>query len=235
MGCGEFSYGFDGLQLSNDGSHSVAGPFEVELAEGSYDVIFQSSSSASNDTGESQDNNSQQWFVVLDSGYVSPVTSDITDDASYVVDVFEGQAIATSTSMTLQHVGGAGPNIVDPICVGFTPSREAVQVPDVPVDDSPIQIAGPVLTTHDSEVIDSEVIASEPAVEVESAVEVAPVVESAAAVENLPTVAATVVPSASLALTAPTSMIWWFVGLSIGFAAFGAWLLRRVDLSTKGR
>jgi len=37
-GCGEYSYGFAGTRLLNDGISDSAGPFTIDLPAGTYDV-----------------------------------------------------------------------------------------------------------------------------------------------------------------------------------------------------
>lgn len=101
MGCGEFSYGFDAVTLSNDSINTVNGPFDIELPAGTYDVVFQ--------TCTATDDVNQQWYVALDSGYVSPTTLDIAEDDTIdfaVVEQAPTVAVLPSVQMT-QPVGTA--------------------------------------------------------------------------------------------------------------------------------
>lgn len=119
MGCGQFSLPLDGVLL--DSSAPVGGPYELVLAAGTYDMIFQSTITSDSGGGAGQ------WNVILDSGHISPTTTEIVDGDSYIIDVFEGERIEATTSLTIHHVDGQP---VVPVCVGFTPVS--------PSDESPV-------------------------------------------------------------------------------------------------
>ena len=117
--CGEYSYGFPGTRLLNDGISNSAGPFAIELPSGTYDVTMRSHDAHDQHPGQLQ--HAEQWYFVLDSGYTSPRTPDIPDDENTVSLTVPGQRIDASTSITVRHNGTGSINSVDVVCVGFTP------------------------------------------------------------------------------------------------------------------
>ena len=116
--CGEYSFGFPGTRLLNDGISETAGPYTIELPPGTYDVTMRSHDAHDQHPGQLQ--NAEQWYFVLDSGYTSPRTPDIPDDENIVSLTVPGQRIDASTSITVRHNGTGSINSVDVVCVGFT-------------------------------------------------------------------------------------------------------------------
>ncbi len=164
MGCGQHSYGFDGTRLLNNGISNTAGPFTIEtLPAGTYDIIVQSYDAHDEHPGQT-DQTAEQWYFTLDSGYTSPLSTDIPDASNHTIDVWDAQVIDTAaTTVTLHHRGEGNVNSVDPICVGFTPTpaEPAQEGPTTtvaePVIDEPTApaaeplIAGPTLPIADAE------------------------------------------------------------------------------------
>lgn len=105
--------------LLNDGVNNVLGPFSIELGEGEYDIVVLSTDAHST-TVSAGDQSMEQWYFALDSGYSSPLTTDIADTEDSVFDAWSSQAIAQSTSLTVHHRGEGGVNSVSPECIGFT-------------------------------------------------------------------------------------------------------------------
>jgi hypothetical protein len=156
-GCGTYSFGFDGTRLLNDGISNSAGPFAADIPAGTYTVTL-----VSHDHHDTQvDVPSQlgeQYHVVLDSGYISPASSDIPDATNNMTTTFAGQQIGASAEISVRHVGTQGINSVDVICVGFTPEAIAEPVVEEPEQD----ISVPLTLVRDPEVtpppaIDAEV------------------------------------------------------------------------------
>lgn len=138
MGCGEYSFGFAGTRLLNDGISHVAGPFTIELPADTYDVIMQSHDAHDEHPGQTEQTE-EQWYFVLDSGYQSPLTVDIPDDQNLTVTVVENQMIASdTTSITVHHRGVGSVNSVDVVCVGFTPVEEPVILSPIVEEPSPL-------------------------------------------------------------------------------------------------
>ncbi len=129
--CGEYSYGFAGTRLLNDGISNSAGPFAIDLPAGTYSVTL-----VSHDSHDAQDGvptqPGEQYVVVLDSGYVSPPSTDIADDQNDMTTTHAGQVIEASTAISVRHLGGDSINSVDVLCVGFTP--------EPPIDDATTEI-----------------------------------------------------------------------------------------------
>lgn len=141
-GCGTYSFGFEGTRLLNDGISDSAGPFPVDLPGGVYTVTLIAHDHHDTQVGVPTQPG-EQFFVVLDSGYASPLSSDVPDDETLTTTVFSSQQIEASTSIRVQHGGTSGINSVDVVCVGFTPEPSAdptVEPPAVvvpPVVDTP--------------------------------------------------------------------------------------------------
>ena len=146
--CGEFSFGFEGTRLFNDGISNSAGPFPIELPAGTYDVTLVAFDSHSAQT--SVDTQPGEQFVVqLDNGYVSPPSLDIPDDVDGTRTVHQAQEISTAASaISVHHLGVAGINSVDVVCVGFDITQDTIPEdpvtttePDDSDDPSPIDEA----------------------------------------------------------------------------------------------
>ncbi len=126
-GCGGTSVDLSGSRLLNDGVANVAGPFQVNLAAGTYDVTA-ISYDAHSTVVTGGDQSMEQWSFVLDSGYQSPLTADIADSSDWSTSTWGGQQIDGATSLKLVHRGAGGVNSVDPVCIGFV--RIDSELPD---------------------------------------------------------------------------------------------------------
>ena len=118
-GCGEISVEFSNVRLLNNGVNNVAGPFNVDIPAGVYDVTL-----IGYDFHNEQPNvgtqPGEQFVVELNNGYVSPPSADIPDEVNSSTAVHRGQTISgAATTLTLRHLGVPGVNSVDPACVGF--------------------------------------------------------------------------------------------------------------------
>ncbi len=118
-GCGEYSFGFEGTRLLNDGISTSAGPFTISLPAGTYDVTMVSHDAHDDHPGQVEQTQ-EQWYVELDSGYRSPPTNDIPDDTNDMTTVAGAQQIGASTEISVHHLLEGGVNSVDVVCVGFT-------------------------------------------------------------------------------------------------------------------
>lgn len=197
MSCGEHSFGFEGTRLLNDGISHRAGPFAIDLPSGTYDVIMQSHDAHDDHPGQ-DDQTAEQWYFVLDSGYESPLTTDVPDDSNTSVTVVERQEIGSASSITLHHLGEGSINSVDVVCVGFTPVAPEPTIAE-PTNEEPL-IEGPAVPRQ--------------------------VVEPAPTFEPTPVVvevagASSVQPEAQLALTGPTPMTTGLVIAGIALVASG--------------
>lgn len=119
MGCGDYSFSFEGTRLLNDGISDAAGPFPISLPAGTYDITPHSFDDHSAHPGQVEQTQ-EQWYFTLDNGYESPISSDIADDVVYSSDVFTAVALEDATAITVQHLRAGGINSVSPLCVGFT-------------------------------------------------------------------------------------------------------------------
>jgi len=119
--CGEYSYGFTGTRLINDGISTSAGPFAIDLPAGTYDIVMMSNDN--HPTADYQpDQTQEQWFVRLDNGYQSPPTLDIPSDQERVTTTFTDVTIARATAISVHHLQEGSVNSVNVECVGFTTS-----------------------------------------------------------------------------------------------------------------
>ena len=145
--CGEYSYGFEGTRLLNDGISDSAGPFAIDLPAGTYTVTLVSSDHHSTQT-TSQSQLAEQYVVVLDSGYVSPPSADIPDSVDSVTTTHVGQVIDASSAISVRHLGLPGINSVNVLCVGFTTEASADDAADDATeeaeDDASSESDGPV-------------------------------------------------------------------------------------------
>lgn len=144
--CGDVDIHLDGIRLLNDGISETAGPFAIILPAGRYDITV--SSFDDHAAHPNQDQPNEQWYFTLDSGYQSPVTSDIPDESNMTTDSWADQTIGATTSVTLWHLGVGNVNSVEPICIGFT------AVPGSAADDDPMP---------ESTVVDDPAMVEEPA------------------------------------------------------------------------
>lgn len=141
-GCGTYSYGFTGTRLINDGISTSAGPFVIDLPAGTYDITMLSNENHPYPTYQTEQTQ-EQWFFVLDNGYVSPPTDDVPNDSENVVTNIGEVELAAATAISVKHLGEGGLNSVNVECIGFTPSVVTV-VP--PVTTEAPAIAGPATT-----------------------------------------------------------------------------------------
>lgn len=221
-GCGQYSFGFTGTRLLNDGISDVAGPFPIELPAGTYTVTL-----VAHDHHDTQvdvpTQPGEQYVVVLDSGYTSGPSTDIADDETITTTVFVNQVIEASSAITVRHLGVPGINSVDVVCVGFTP--EPTIAPSNPLDpptdvvvDPPVQDIGDPAT----------VVREPPSVTTPSDAsgDTDPVPATGDPV--VPEVKGVVVaPAAQLAITGPRNHATSMILLGVLMVSVGAILVRR--------
>jgi hypothetical protein len=123
-GCGEYSYGFTGTRLINDGISTSAGPFVIDLPAGTYDITMLSDDNHPSATYQTEQTQ-EQWYFVLDNGYQSPPTNDVPNDRQEVVTNLGEVELSAATAITVEHLREGGLNSVNVECVGFTPSAVA--------------------------------------------------------------------------------------------------------------
>ena len=198
MGCGDYSFGFEGTRLLNDGISDSAGPFTISMPAGTYDITIHSFDDHIAHPGQTEQTQ-EQWYFTLDNGYTSPVSSDIPDDQVSVMDTFEHVVIEDATAITVHHLGAGGINSVAPACIGFTivmtpPPPVVEPTPEPPVVVPEPEVAGPVLPPKQvTEVPDVVTVEVKPGVEI-----------------NAPPASSTPVPAPApqLALTGPSAYTW---------------------------
>ena len=215
MSCGEYSFGFEGTRLLNDGISNSAGPFAIDLPAGTYDVVMQSHDAHDEHPGQ-DDQTAEQWYFVLDSGYQSPLTEDVPDDSNTSVTVVEGQEIASTSSITLHHRGEGSINSVDVVCVGFTAVAPEVTIAE-PIDETPPVDEAPIVEGREALVVKGP-DAPRQVVEPAPAVEPTPVVVDVAG-------ATAVQPEPQLALTGPTPMTSGLIVAGVALVASGVSLV----------
>lgn len=136
--CGEYSFGFTGTRLINDGISNSAGPFTIDLPAGTYDIMMVSNDN--HPTADYQtDQTAEQWFFQLSNGYTSPFTDDIPNDAEDVTNTVKAVALDAANSISVHHRGEGGVNSVNVICVGFTTVETEVTTPTEPAVSSSIE------------------------------------------------------------------------------------------------
>lgn len=150
MGCAGHSFSFEGTRLLNDGTSNAAGPFTIALPAGTYDIVLRSFDDHAGHPGQTEQTQ-EQWYFELDSGYRSPVSSDIPDDEDSAIDTFTNVTIGGATAITVRHLGEGGVNSVAPACVGFALTEIAAE----PEIDAVIEIAGPPTRTDPVTVTDA--------------------------------------------------------------------------------
>jgi hypothetical protein len=203
MGCGEYSFSFEGTRLLNDGISDTAGPFTITLPAGTYDIALHSFDDHVAHPGQT-DQTQEQWYFQLDNGYQSPTTTDIPDDDTFAADTFSNVTIPTdATTITVHHLREGGINSVAPLCVGFTTTQTRTQ----PELDTAIEIAGPQAPFQPLPVTNAPTIT----VEVEAVTEIA----APPAVAPAP-----VVETPQLALTGPTTT-WTMIATGVTLIALG--------------
>lgn len=144
-GCGTYSFGFTGTRLINDGISNSAGPFNIELPGGTYDVTVWFGDHHDQMADPHQPN--EQFHVRLDSGYTSPATPDLPDDANAGTHTFDRQTVSPASQITVLHRGLGGVNSINVECVGFTPIAAPAPAPELP--PTPVLPAMPELPGQD--------------------------------------------------------------------------------------
>ena len=223
-GCGEFSFGFEGTRLLNDGISNSAGPYPIELPAGTYTITAHSFDDHVDHPGQIEQTQ-EQWYIALDSGYVSPTTDDIPDEGTFVTSIFNDQKIDASTSITLHHLGEGGVNSVSPMCVGFTTVEEP-EIAGPVIVEPPVVVEAPIVI-EPPVVVEAPIVIEPPVVVEAPVIEEPPVVVEVKQVVEVkePVAAAPAAPEAQLALTGPTSMTWTMIGAGFGLLLLGAALV----------
>lgn len=215
--CGDHSFGFEGTRLLNDGISNSAGPFTISLPAGTYDIAMHSHDAHDEHPGQIEQT-MEQWYFVLDSGYVSPMTVDVPDDLNDSDTFAAAQVIGDSTTITLHHRGEGNTNSVDPTCVGFTIVEPATPEPVV---EAPTTTT----TTPEISVVTEEPVEETPVVAAPSTTEAIPPVV-AGVVETAPPVKAQVAaPAPQLALTGPSSLTLAMTFAGLAMLVIGAALV----------
>jgi hypothetical protein len=158
-GCGDYSFGFTGTRLINDGISDSAGAFEIALPAGTYDISMWANDHHPEATYQVEQLN-ESWYFVLDNGYQSPPTNDIGADRTSAVTNVENVDLLAATTISVHHVKIGGVNSVNVECIGFTRSiavaapTTTVEVPKVvgPVTTSTLAVATPATTAISTEV-----------------------------------------------------------------------------------
>ncbi|MFT7476368.1 MAG: hypothetical protein ACI81L_003321 [Verrucomicrobiales bacterium] len=177
-GCGDYSFGFTGTRLINDGISDSAGPFEIALPAGTYDITMWANDDHPSPTYQVEQLN-ESWYFVLDNGYQSPPTDDIGADRTSVITNVGGVDLAAATTISVHHVKIGGVNSVNVECVGFTPSIDVAapattsEVPKAvgPVTTSTVPTASPATTAQPTEPL-AQVTTTTISTEVKQTVEV---------------------------------------------------------------
>lgn len=132
-----------GIRLLNADGERTYGPIAALIPSGVYSVAL-ASWDRHDELQVTQPE--EQWRVVADTGWSSPLSADIPDDVDRVVSTFDGLAIASPiASITIVHKGSGIINSVSPMCVGFT------RTGDIPAVAPPVD-AGDGEDTVDSEI-----------------------------------------------------------------------------------
>lgn len=113
----EISIAFAENTLLMAPNRGTQGPFSIDIPAGTYDITVQTWLGFEDFPTHTM----EQWYFTTDSGYTSPITTDYSPDL-VGGEIFAGQTIPASTSITLFHKAGDGavPNSVHPLCVGLT-------------------------------------------------------------------------------------------------------------------
>ncbi len=229
-GCGEYSFGFEGTRLLNDGISTSAGPYTISLPAGTYDVTMVSRDHHDLHPGQSEQTQ-EQWYFKLDSGYVSPPANDIPDDINDMTTVVGAQEIGASTEISVHHLLEGGVNSVEVVCVGFTTVTVAGPVdPEPEPEPDPEPDPDPSVVDPDPDPDPSSVDPEpEPEPEVAAPADPEPEPEAPKAVVDpapTPEVAAKVeTPVAQLANTGPPELVLAFFGAGLFLVGYGIVLL----------
>lgn len=219
--CGDYSFGFQGTRLINDGISNSAGPFAIQLPAGTYDIVMQSHDAHDEHPGQVEQTQ-EEWYFVLDSGYVSPFTIDVPEDANTSMTAASAQAIGNSASITLHHRGEGGVNSVNPVCVGFTATTPAAPIaPEVeePVVSPPVAPEEPPAVEPVDETPDEVPEVVSPPTVPEPATPIVP--DVAGVVETAPPVA----PVGQLAVTGPSQLMLVLISGGLAMLLIGAGLV----------
>ena len=222
QGCGTYSYEFTGTRLLNDGISNSAGPFPANIAAGTYTVTLVSHDhhnaqvDVASQTGE-------QYHVVLNSGYISPPSTDIPDAQTTITTTFTGQVIGASTAISVRHGGAPGINSVDVLCVGFTP-EPAVEVDVEPSVEKP-PAPPPALEQPPAATPVDEPAPAAIDVENSSPAPMPAIPETEVEVEGI--VETSTPPIAQLAITGPGIEAVVLIGLGLAFIMIGGLLARK--------
>lgn len=191
--CGTYSFGFEGTRLLNDGISTSAGPFDISLPAGTYDITLVSNDNHPNPEYQPAQTQ-EQWYVALDNGFTSPPSNDIPGDQTRTVTTFASVEVAEATAISVHHLQSGGINSVNVECVGFTPTAPPETTTTTPPETT--TTAPPETTTSTTEVTEIIEVAV-PTTETP----VAPVVVEPVIVE--PVVAASTLPAPTVATTTP--------------------------------
>lgn len=229
-GCGEYSFGFEGTRLLNDGISDSAGPFAITMPAGTYEITLHSFDDHADHPGQTEQTQ-EQWYFTLDSGYVSPVSSDIPDESNTAVDSFTGVIKADASAITVHHLGEGGINSVAPMCVGFTTVSTPAEPSQVPGGDEPVLPATDIPNLPEVPVVSEVPNDPEVPVEVKRAVEV---MDSSSVSEVADPSVVVAAPAPLLAITGPSTKTWALVLAGAGLFVLGCALLlaeRRSSIS----
>ncbi|MGI9606960.1 MAG: hypothetical protein ACR2P0_12545 [Acidimicrobiales bacterium] len=120
------------VRLLNTDGERTFGPIGVHVPTGVYTVEL-ASWDRHDETQITQPQ--EQWRVLANTGWSTPLTADIPDDVDRVVSTFADLAIdAPISSITIVHKGAGIVNSVSPLCVGFTRTGDISAVAP-PTDD----------------------------------------------------------------------------------------------------
>ena len=208
-GCGTYSFGFPGTRLLNDGISDSAGPYPIDIPGGIYTVTLVAHDHHDTQVGVPTQPG-EQYYVTLDSGYASPLSTDIADDENRTTSVFTSQRVEASTAITVMHGGTPGINSVDVICVGFTPHAITDPPKEPPAQDigDPATVVRPPNVVGPASVVPTSVVPTSVVPEVKGTVEVPQV-------------------TPQLAVTGPGAHARTLVGFGTLMIALGALLIRR--------
>ncbi len=239
-GCGEYSFGFAGTRLLNDGISDSAGPFSIDLPAGTWDVTL-----VSHDNHSSHDQPEQteeQWYVQLGDVWTSPLTRDLPDDLDTITSTFMNQTIGAATEISVHHRGVGTVNSVDVVCVGFTASAPPAEpdaeiappvnpiIPDQPLpvnepaEEPNAEIAPPVGPI----IPPAQIIDPKPDIEIAGpGVGILPPVSPDEPVVEPEVMGAIETPAPQLALTGPNDVVAGLVVLGVSMIALGVALVSR--------
>ena len=122
----DVSFQFGPNDVLLDPNPGTLGPFTLPtaLAAGTYDITLATWFGPQ----ELPVQTMEQWRVVTDSGYASPLTTDASSPTQLDwVQTFGGQDVPATTQIFIEHKGNTGNvNSVHPLCVGFSLNEPVV-------------------------------------------------------------------------------------------------------------